>query len=272
LGGVHATQSTKEHPKMLLNYQIHGEGQPLIILHGLFGTLENWGNQIKTLSENHKVIAVDLRNHGRSFHSNEMNYHLMAEDIKALLSHLKLEKAHIIGHSMGGKVAMQLALNAPDLIDKLIIVDIAPVEYTPHHNDVFKGLFSVDLPSLNSRGDADKQLSEHIPELSVRAFLLKNLYRTDEKLFAWRMNLEAIHSQYKNISAAPTGTPFDRSMLFIKGEKSDYMIPAYRDAVINSFPKASYTIIKQAGHWPHAEKPKEFTDIVVNFLTKTKSA
>ena len=251
---------------MHLNYQIHGEGQPLIILHGLFGTLENWGSQIKALAKHFQVIAVDLRNHGRSEHSNEMNYQLMAADIHQLTQDLDITKAHILGHSMGGKAAMQLALNNPSVIDKLIIVDIAPVTYSAHHEEVFKGLHAVDLVSLKSRSDADKQLSQFIPEVGVRAFLLKNLYRTEEKTFAWRMNLETLYTKYADISAAPHGTPYPSTTLFIKGGNSNYMVPAYKDAVITLFPKAKYTIIKDAGHWPHAEKPEAFSKVVVNHL------
>ncbi|WP_415893457.1 alpha/beta fold hydrolase [Neptuniibacter sp. PT8_73] len=251
---------------MKLNYQIHGEGEPLIILHGLFGTLENWGAQIKVLSEHFQVIAADMRNHGRSPHSAEIDYELMASDIAELMQDLKLNKAHIIGHSMGGKAAMQFAITHPELIAKLVIVDIAPVEYTPHHDDVFKGLFSVDLTSLKSRGDADKQLSAFVDELGVRAFLLKNLYRTEDKQFAWRMNLNALHNQYSNISAAPQGNPYTNPVLFIKGAKSDYLLPKYRDAVLGLFPKADYKIIQEAGHWPHAEKPAEFTQLILDYL------
>jgi len=251
---------------MKLNYQIHGEGEPLIILHGLFGTLENWGAQIKVLSENFRVIAADMRNHGRSPHSAEIDYELMASDIAELMQDLNLNKAHIIGHSMGGKAAMQFAITHPELIKKLIIVDIAPVEYSPHHDDVFKGLFSVDLASLKSRGDADKQLSTYVDELGVRAFLLKNLYRTEDKKFAWRMNLDALHNQYSNISAAPQGDPYTNPVLFIKGAKSDYLLPKYRDAVLGLFPKADYKIIQDAGHWPHAEKPAEFTQLILDYL------
>ncbi|EAR60832.1 alpha/beta fold hydrolase [Neptuniibacter caesariensis] len=251
---------------MLLNYQVHGEGEPLIILHGLFGTSENWGSQIKSLAEQFQVIAVDMRDHGRSPHTDEISYELMAKDIINLMEHLQLEAAHIIGHSMGGKAAMQLALLHPDRIKKLIIVDIAPVQYTPHHDDVFKGLFSVELPSLKSRGDADKQLANSIPELGVRAFLLKNLYKNENGEFSWRMNLPLLHKQYSNISAAPQGQPYQKPVLFIKGGKSDYLIPKYRDAVIKLFPKADYKVIRDAGHWPHAEKPAKFTDIVLSYL------
>lgn len=251
---------------MKLNYQIHGEGKPLIILHGLFGTLENWGAQIKVLSEHYQVIAADMRNHGRSPHSDQMSYDLMAADIAELMASLNLDKAQIIGHSMGGKAAMQFALTHPEKIEKLIIVDIAPVKYTPHHDDVFKGLFAVELRQLKSRSEADKQLSAYVDELGVRAFLLKNLYRNEDKQFAWRMNLDTLHSQYTNISAAPKGAPYPQAVLFIKGANSHYLLPKYRDAVLSLFPQADYKIIQNAGHWPHAEKPAEFTQLILDYL------
>ncbi|WP_299178246.1 alpha/beta fold hydrolase [uncultured Neptuniibacter sp.] len=253
---------------MLLNFQIHGEGQPLIILHGLFGTLENWGAQIKSLSEHFQVIAVDLRNHGRSPHSDEISYQLMADDLRTLISHLNLDTTHIIGHSMGGKAAMQLALTSPELIDKLIIVDIAPVSYGAHHNDVFEGLFSINLNALKSRSEADQTLANSVAEPGVRAFLLKNLYRDENKQFNWRMNLQSLHKHYAEISAAPSGQTYTDPVLFIKGAKSDYLIPEYRESVLNFFPRADYKVIKEAGHWPHAEKPAEFTQIILQYLER----
>jgi len=253
---------------MLLNYQIAGEGKPLIILHGLFGSLGNWNNPIKSLSSAYQVITVDLRNHGRSPHCDAMDYTLMAADIVELMKHLDISKAHILGHSMGGKVAMQLALNYPELIDKLIIVDIAPVAYGAHHEDVFKGLFAVDLKTLKSRSEADKQLSEHIDDVAVRAFLLTNLYRAHSKEFAWRMNLQAIYNEYNHISAAPAGNQYPKPTLFIKGANSDYLIADYKDAVLNLFPASKYKVILNAGHWPHAEKPAEFSQLVMDYLAE----
>ncbi|MGB0204453.1 MAG: alpha/beta fold hydrolase [Neptuniibacter sp.] len=251
---------------MLLNYQVFGEGEPLIIMHGLFGTLLNWNNQIKALSNDYQVIAVDMRNHGKSPHCDDIDYNLMASDIAELMGHLNISKAHILGHSMGGKAAMQLALSHPELIEKLIIVDIAPVPYTPHHEDVFKGLFAINLENLKSRGEADQTLAEYVDDAAVRAFLLTNLYRTENKQFGWRMNLQALYDQYNNISAAPEGKPYTKPVLFIKGANSDYMIADYRDAVLRLFPKSDYKVIKDAGHWPHAEKPAEFTKLIVEYL------
>ncbi|MGH1461483.1 MAG: alpha/beta fold hydrolase [Neptuniibacter sp.] len=254
---------------MLLNYQIFGEGKPLIIMHGLLGTLLNWSNQTKALAaEGYQVIAVDMRNHGRSPHCDEIDYSLMADDIATLLKHLDIPKAHVIGHSMGGKAAMQLALTHPELIEKLIVVDIAPVKYDSHHDDVFKGLFAIDLDSIKSRGEAEKSLSDYVKDAAVRAFLLTNLYRTEDKKFGWRMNLQALYQQYDNISDSPQGTPYEQPVLFIKGANSDYMIPEYREDVLKLFPKADYKVIMGAGHWPHAEKPAEFTQIILEYLER----
>ncbi|MDO6592850.1 alpha/beta fold hydrolase [Neptuniibacter sp. 1_MG-2023] len=253
---------------MILNYKLYGEGAPLIILHGLLGTMDNWGGQIKRLSQHFQVISVDLRNHGRSPHSDEMSYALMAEDIVELIDHLGFSKVSVIGHSMGGKTAMQLALNYPKLIDKLIIVDISPIQYPPHHANVFEGLYAIDLANLASRSDANKQLAQHVDDPGTRAFLLKNLYRTEDNKFAWLMNLDALHNQYNNICAAPDGKPFESEVLFIKGELSDYMLPAHRDAVLKLFPHANYKVVMGSGHNPHAEKPAEFSKLALTYLTR----
>lgn len=253
---------------MQLNVQISGSGAPLIIMHGLFGTQSNWSGQIKVLAEHFTVYAVDLPNHGRSPHTDQTSYPLMANNIIELMDQYSLESAHILGHSMGGKVAMQLAMNNPQRVDKLIIVDIAPVQYPDHHGDVFTGLNAVDLNQLKSRSDADKQLSLHVKELSVRQFLLTNLYRTEEKTFAWRMNLPVLEACYDEISKPPTGPAFEFPVLFIKGENSDYITSEYRNPILALFPKADYRLIQGAGHWPHAEKATVFTKMVLNYLQK----
>ncbi|RTE65098.1 alpha/beta fold hydrolase [Amphritea opalescens] len=253
---------------MQLNLQITGSGAPLIIIHGLFGTLQNWNAQTKALAEHFTVYAVDLRNHGRSPHTETNSYQEMADDIIELMDQQGLNSAHILGHSMGGKVAMQLAMNNPERVDKLIIVDIAPVQYPNHHSDVFAGLNAVDLENLSSRREADQQLSQHIPELAVRQFLLTNLYRNDAKQFAWRMNIPTLEACYDEISKAPTGPAFDKPVLFIKGENSDYITPAYRDQILSLFPQADYRMIQGSGHWPHAEKAAIFTKLVLHYLMK----
>lgn len=251
---------------MKLHHQIYGSGSPLIILHGLFGTLENWGSQIKTLAESYQVIAVDLRNHGRSPHTDVMDYNAMANDVIELLDDLSLTDVNIMGHSMGGKVAMQIALNHPERLRKLIIVDISPVVYQAHHDDVFKGLFSIDLNHIKSRTEADRTLAQQVSDPSVRAFLLKNLYRDEHKIFNWRMNLPTLAQTYANLRQAPHGVPFTGETLFIKGANSDYILPDHRELILCLFPLATYKLIEGAGHWPHAEKPSIFTKLVLNFL------
>lgn len=250
---------------MQLHARIEGQGEPLVIMHGLFGTLENWGSQIKALAEHYKVYAVDLRNHGRSPHDPAMSYPAMATDIAEFMQQQGLESAHILGHSMGGKTAMQLALTHPEMIRQLIIVDIAPVQYEHDHDDVIQALKSVDIDALNSRKDAETQLSAYIEEPGLRQFLLKNLYRNDNG-FAWRMNLPTIEAEYAHISAPPSGSSYSGKTLFIKGSESDYITEAYRDELLQLFPAASYKIIQGTGHWPHAEKPAAFTRLVIKFL------
>jgi esterase len=256
---------------MQLHHKISGSGQPLIILHGLFGTLENWGAQITSLQSSFQVISVDLRNHGRSPHSDMMNYQLMAADVIELMDDLNLQDACIIGHSMGGKVAMQIALTYPLRINKLIVVDISPVTYSAHHDDIFTALSSINLSTLNSRTAADKQLQPLVSDDSVRAFLLKNLYRDKENAFAWRPNLKALADQYANLSMAPSGSkssqPFSKPTLFIKGKNSDYILAEHQSAITSLFSKPSFKMIEGAGHWPHAEKPKIFSSIILKFLT-----
>ncbi|WP_020681658.1 alpha/beta fold hydrolase [Marinobacterium rhizophilum] len=251
---------------MQLHHQIQGTGEPLLILHGLFGSLDNWGSQAKALSHDYQVISVDLRNHGRSPHDSEMNYAIMAQDLIELMDSLDLPRARVLGHSMGGKAAMQLALNFPARVEQLIVIDIAPVQYPHHHDDVFRGLFAVELNTLKSRSDAEKQLAPFVKDPMVRAFLLRNLYRTDAGSFAWRVNLDTLHREYANIAAAPTGTPYMGPTLFIKGGNSDYIQPEYRDALLALFPHAGYKVIDGAGHWPQAEKPALTTRLLQNFL------
>ncbi|WP_261844076.1 alpha/beta fold hydrolase [Aliamphritea ceti] len=254
---------------MQLHVNIQGQGEPLIILHGLFGTLENWGSQIKTLAENYQVYAIDLRNHGRSPHDSEMTYSAMSADIAELMDLHGLESAHILGHSMGGKAAMQLAMTQPERIRQLIIVDIAPVQYSHDHDSVIQGLIAVNLDTIKSRREADQQLAVHITETGLRQFLLKNLFRT-ESGFAWRMNLQVIESQYAHISAAPEGNCYIGNTLFIKGGNSDYITLEHREALLKYFPTAAYKIIQNAGHWPHAEKPAAFSKLVMSFLNEEK--
>jgi esterase len=254
-----------------LNFRVSGQpaddqGAPLIILHGLFGTLDNWGGQVKTLAEHFQVFALDLRNHGRSPQSPAMDYSLMVQDLIAFMDRQQLDRIALMGHSMGGKVAMQMALDHPERITQLAIVDIAPVAYPPGHDDVFAGLNAIVLNQLASRREADQQLSKHIQDATVRQFLLKNLYR-DEGKFRWRMNLEALQKNYPKLAQAPRSeTPYTGPTLFIKGGESDYIRDAHREVTLRLFPHAQAKVIAGAGHWPHAEKPPQFTRIVQRFF------
>ncbi|MEH6823106.1 MAG: alpha/beta fold hydrolase [Motiliproteus sp.] len=244
---------------------------PLIILHGLFGSLDNWAGQSNVLAEDYQVWALDLRNHGRSGWDDDTSYAAMSDDLLQFIDAQGFDRILLLGHSMGGKVAMQFALDHPHRLQKLIVVDIAPVLYPPHHNDVFAGLNAVDLSTLGSRRDADVQLESAITEPSIRQFLLKNLYR-DSDQFAWRMNLAALESGYDQTAAAPEprgdNARYSGPTLFIKGERSHYIEPQYRDAIAALFPCAEARIMTAVGHWPHAEKPKAFNALITRFLKK----
>lgn len=250
-----------------LNYKAFGDSGPaLIILHGLFGSLENWSSQARELSSQFRVFALDLRNHGRSPHRAEMGYTQMAADVLGTMDELKLDRAHIIGHSMGGKTAMQFALDHPERIKKLLVVDIAPREYPPHHNEIFDALENIDLQTIASRKAADSQLTEAVPEEAVRSFLLKNLQRIEHG-FSWKMNLRVLRSDYGSIAAAvQSDAPFTGEVLFIKGSESDYITATDKPDIALLFPNARGKTIQGAGHWPHVEKADIFTKIARDFL------
>lgn len=253
---------------MKLHYKEMGHGQPLLILHGLFGTLDNWATLAKRLAEHYNVFLVDLRNHGRSPHSEDHDYDAMAEDVLRLVDELQIPTPAIMGHSMGGKVAMNYALKYPTRLTKLIVVDIAPKAYPPHHDEIIDALQSVDLSTVTSRGDVDKQLARTIPEESVRLFLMKNLYRKDDNTFGWRMNLDAIEKNYEKVAAPITSeTPFKKNTLFIKGGRSRYIMPEdVYGSIERLFTLVEVETIPEAGHWVHAEAPDKVYDLVTRFL------
>ena len=255
---------------MPLNFIRQGEGEPVLLIHGLFGSMTNLGYLAQALREHYCVYSVDLRNHGDSFHHEEMNYQVMAQDIERFLEQEKLEKLHIVGHSMGGKVAMQLALNAPQTIDRLIVADIAPVSYPNGHDDVLAGLHRLEHMRPASRKDADNALAEFVVESDVRLFLLKNLVRDDSGHYRLKINLEAISSKYRHIADAPDGQPFSGPTLFVKGSTSNYIEGEHKDDILRLFPNAKVKIIEGAGHWLHAEKPNAFNRIALNFLQNSR--
>ena len=253
---------------MKLHFRESGSGKPLIILHGLFGFLDNWQTLAKYLSQHYRVYLVDLRNHGRSPHSPDFNYSLMAADLLEFITDQQIQDAAIMGNSMGGKVAMTFPLQYPEHLSKLIVVDIAPKYYPPHHQDILAGLKALDLKALSTRGEADAALARHIPEEGVRAFLAKNLYRQEDNTFAWRMNLPAIEAHIEEVGEETSaGVPFTKPALFIRGDNSGYIKPEQDGELIRRlFPAASIETIVDAGHWVHAEKPRELFNLVVGFL------
>lgn len=254
---------------MKLNFDQYGEDaakDPLVIIHGLYGSAANFRGLAKIYATDFNVYCLDLRNHGNSPHSDEITYSLMAADVAKFMDDQGIDKAHILGHSMGGKTAMQLALNHPERIDKLVLGDIAPVLYPHHHEKIFEGLVALPLDEISSRGDADRKLAEHVDEAGVRAFLLTNLKRNDDGAFEWRINLPALISEYDNIAAAPEGISFDGETLFIRGANSDYVADEYIPEILEMFPNARIETIDDCGHWLHSEKPKEFSEILLRFL------
>jgi esterase len=251
----------------LLHYSVQGEGEPLILLHGLFGMGDNLAMIARPLSEFFKVYRLDLRNHGRSFRSEIMNFTQMAEDVLTLMDDQGMHNTHLLGHSLGGKVAMKVALQQPQRVNKLIVADIAPVAYPGHHDEVFAGINAVDLSALKSRSDADLLLQQHIHESGVRQFIKKNLFRNESGHFEWRINIEAIQNNYDQLRAElQSTTPFENPTLFIKGEYSNYIKMDYRQSIERLFPNAQLKIIQNTGHWLHAEKPVIFSNIVKKFL------
>jgi len=253
---------------MELNYKTFGQGPPLIILHGLFGTLDNWQTLAKRFAEHYSVYIVDQRNHGKSPHDSEMSYPLLAEDLRNFMESKWMFKAHILGHSMGGKAAMQFALQFPDFVDHLIIVDMHPRANEGGHELIFDAMLSLELDKLKSRKEADQLLAEKITDFGVRQFLLKNLSRDKENdSYRWKMNLKVLHKHYAAILAAVASEEaFDGPTLFIKGERSDYIIADHWEEVLQPFPNASLQTISDAGHWVHADAPEELEKIVLTFL------
>ena len=251
---------------MQLNFKKVGEGEPLVILHGLFGSLDNWMTLAKKLGEHFEVFIVDARNHGQSPHANEFNYDVMADDLYEFLMQHNIIDPIILGHSMGGKTAMQFAMNYPNKLSKLIVADIAPKAYPVHHRSILDGMLSLNFDQIKTRKEADEQLHKYIDELSIRQFLLKNLFWVEKERLAWRFNLNVINSNIEIIGKELDNIhPFEKPTLFIRGGKSNYITKNDIDTIKNTFQNA---VIKtmDTGHWLHAEKPAEFLQIVSSFI------
>lgn len=252
---------------MKLNFKKFGEGEPLLILHGLFGSLDNWQTIGKKLAETHAVYLIDLRNHGKSPHSENFSYTEMAADVAELIQEEKLEKVSLLGHSMGGKTAMTFAVEHPHLLDKLIVVDIAPKKYTPHHDEIIDALYSLDLKTITSRRGADEVMQRSISNEGTRLFLLKNLNREKEGGYSWKMNLDLLAREIgKVIDITEIPFPISIPTLFIRGGKSGYIIDSDFEKIEELFPNSDIKTIENAGHWVHAEKPQELFEKITEFI------
>lgn len=252
---------------MDLYFREFGEGKPLIILHGLFGSSDNWVTIGRKLSHSRKVFIIDQRNHGQSFHSDIFDYPALSQDLDHFIRSRQLVKPALLGHSMGGKTAMNYAITNPEVIDRLMVVDISPKLYDNQHGHILDGLASIDLTNLTNRNEADAQLEIFVPEPGIRQFLLKNLTRDDQGQFKWRLNLKAVSEKIDKVSQALPENAFSPvKALFIYGGNSDYIQSKDLVTIPEIFPQAQFAKIEDAGHWVHSEKMEKFLEVVENFL------
>ncbi len=250
-----------------LHFKTYGSGRPVVILHGLLGMSDNWSTIARSLADQFLVFTVDLRNHGRSPHSEAFSYRSMVEDLRLFMEEQWLfEGAIVIGHSMGGKVAMQLAFDYPDLVQHLVVVDIAPISYPSSHDLILEVLSSIKLDDHDSRGSVAEEMLAQLQDERVVQFLLKNLRREKEK-YTWRMNLPVIRREYQAGLAAPDpGASFEGATLFLRGGQSDYILPQHEPIIRSHFPSAKIQTIAASGHWIHADSPAPFLQAVRDFV------
>ena len=253
---------------MKLFFRELGQGKPIIILHGLFGSSDNWLTQAKLFAPNYKVFSVDQRNHGQSPHSDDFDYSSMVADLNEFIQDQRISDPVIIGHSMGGKTAMNFALAHPDTISKLVVVDISPKSYNLEHYTIVEGLKAIPIDKLSSRNEADDVLSQHVPEPDVRQFLLKNLQRKSTGGFSWKINLPVIANKLSNVGVdLQFPGQFGKPTLFIRGAKSKYVRDEDWKRITEIFPAAELQTM-DTGHWVQAEKPQEFAEVVMQWLSK----
>jgi esterase len=251
---------------MKLFYRELGKGQPLVIMHGIFGSSDNWLTQARFFSESFRVFSIDLRNHGQSFHTDEFDYPSMVADLEEFMDIHKLENPIIIGHSMGGKVAMNFALAHPEKVDRLIVVDIAPKPYDLEHYVILDGLKAVPIDRITTRTEADEALAPFVAEADVRQFLLKNLKRKPEGGFGWKINLPVLARNISKIGFdLQFPGKFEKPTLFIRGSKSRYVSDEDLPRIKEVFPLAELQTL-DTGHWVQAEKPHEFVELVLKWL------
>jgi esterase len=258
---------------MQLHFEAQGKGEPLVILHGLFGSGENWVSVGRALADVFRVYLVDLRNHGRSPHLADMGYAEMSSDLFEFAKQQALSHFNLLGHSMGGKAAMEFVLQHPGEVRRLVVVDIAPREYAPRHLEILAALSSLKLTSFQTRTEIEQALAPRIPELAVRRFLLKNLKRDPEGKFHWQVNLAALSKNYARLNEGlKTVEPSESPALFLRGGQSDYLDDSDWPLIHRCFPRAEIQSIPEAGHWVHAEAPAQFVRIVREFLLRNDAA
>ncbi|MEW8411667.1 MAG: alpha/beta fold hydrolase [Candidatus Thiodiazotropha sp.] len=243
------------------------EAPKLCLLHGLFGSANNWMGVVKYLQDGFHIIVPDLRNHGRSPHHKEMDYGVMADDLLLLFEHLESSSVYLVGHSMGGKVAMWLALQRPDWVEKLVVADIAPVTYAHRFDNIFQALAGLPIDEISNREEADRRLAERVSERDVRQYLLQNLLKQADG-WRWRFNLEGLRGAISDLVGFPQAGSeiFAGETLFVHGEKSDYVTDAYRERIAQLFPHYRLRTLHGAGHWLYAEQPRLFAQVVRNFI------
>jgi len=252
----------------MLHSKIEGDGKPFIILHGYLGMSDNWktlGTQFA--AEGFQVHMLDLRNHGKSFHSEEFTYEAMVQDVLEYCNENKLENIDLLGHSMGGKVAMLFATTYPDKVEKLIVADIGPKYYAPHHQDIMAALNAVDFSQKPSRNEVDAIMEQFVPDFGTRQFLMKSLYWVEPGQLGFRFNLDVFNRKIENIgNELPENAVFQKPTLFLRGGNSNYLRDSDMDLIRKHFPAAEMKTIPNAGHWLHAENPKDFYTETLAFL------
>lgn len=251
-----------------INYELHGCGPPIIMLHGLFGSARNWRGMAKQMGETFSVYAPDARNHGESEHCNSMSYPEMADDLAGFIKEHNLGRVSIIGHSMGGKTAMCFALRHEALIDKLIIMDIAPCRYENDYLPLIESMQNLDCDAIRSRSEANEILSAKIPDPTLRLFLLQNLVKNDN-VYQWRINLEALKNNLENIAGFPESDQrtVAKEALFLAGEHSDYIQASHHSLIESVFSSSTIRVISDAAHWLHADQPLQVYQAINGFLS-----
>jgi esterase len=252
---------------MELFHRKMGQGQPLFILHGLFGSSDNWQTHAKVLSENYTVYLVDQRNHGRSPHSDEFDYDLLAQDLMELVAASGERDIFLIGHSMGGKTVLHFAQQYPYLVQKMIVADMGVKGYPPHHDLIFKALFAAEIDHCPSRKEAEERMLPFVEEPSTLQFLLKNLYWKEEGKLAWRFNLPALHANIGKIIGPIPPDRVEVETLFLRGELSNYVKDADWESIVKQVPHGRLETMSGVGHWLHAEAPAQFLEHVQRYFT-----